>query len=236
MARRAKRKARKKNERAGGHLDPQLTFGFKRREGHRVGRPRKDDSGVSHLKREALASRFPVHVVMKLREELPSLRKKRPYKVLRRSFMAGCDRNGFRLNHFSVQGNHLHFIVEAKDRPALSRGLQGLSVRIARALNKLWKRKGRVFGDRYFDRILRTPREVKNALNYVLKNGHHHGNPQVIAPEAPIDVFSSGMFFDGWRELRLEDIEVNEPPPLAKARTWLLRKGWRRSGLLSIQP
>jgi putative transposase len=233
MARRAKKASRK---RKGSHLSPQLVFGFKRREGHRVGRPAKADSGVPHLVREALGSRFPVHVVLTIDEGLPSLRKKHPFKALRRAFMAGRDRFGFRLNHFSVQGNHLHFIVEAKDRTALSRGLKGLSVRIAKALNKLWKRKGRVFGDRYFDRILRTPREVKNALNYVLKNGHHHGRPQVIAPEAPIDVFSSGMFFDGWREFRLEDFEVNEPPPLAKARTWLLRKGWRRHGLLTIQP
>ena len=236
MARRTKGKVRKKRGAAASHLSPQLTFGYKQREGNRAGRPRKDDSGVSHLKREALASRYPVHVVMTLREDLPSLRKKKPFKVLRRSFRAGCDRNGFRMNHFSVQGNHLHFIVEAKGRSALSRGLQGLAVRIARALNKLWERKGGVFGDRYFDHILRTPREVKNALNYVLKNGHHHGLPQVIAPDVPIDVFSSGMFFDGWRELRLEDFEVNEPPPLAKAKTWLLRKGWRRHGLITLQP
>ena len=233
MARRAKKAVQKKRGGKGrSHLDAQLTFGYKRREGHRVGRPRKDDSGVSHLKRDALASRYPVHVVMKVRKGLPSLRTKKPYKALRRAFMAGCDRNGFRLNHYSVQGNHLHFIVEAKDRTAISRGLQGLSVRIARALNKVWGRKGGVFADRYFDRILRTPREVRNALQYVLKNGDHHQ----YLPEGGPDIFSSGMYFDGWREVRLDEFIVDDPPPLAPARTWLQRVGWRRHGLLSLQP
>ncbi|MCP3919046.1 MAG: hypothetical protein GY711_26170 [bacterium] len=233
MTRRTKKAARKVRKKArASHLGPQLTFGFQRREGHRVGRPPSPDSGVSHLKREALASRFPVHVVLKLKEGLPSLRTRKPFKALRMAFRAGCDRNGFRLNHYSVQGNHLHFIVEAKDRTALSRGVQGLSVRIARGLNKLWGRTGKLFADRYFDRILRTPREVKNALQYVLKNTDHHKSHSTADP---IDIFCSGMFFDGWREHRLEDFSVSEPPPLAPARTWLQRVGWRRHGLISVR-
>ncbi|MCP3920121.1 MAG: hypothetical protein GY711_31735 [bacterium] len=174
-----------------------------------------------------------MHVVLKLKKGLPSLRTKRPFRALRVAFRAGCDKNGFRLNHYSVQGNHLHFIVEAKDRTALSRGIQGLAVRIARALNKLWSRNGKLFADRYFDRILRTPREVKNALQYVLKNTDHHKTHST--PDL-IDIFCSGMFFDGWREVRLEDFSVSEPPSVTPPRTWLQRVGWRRHGLLSIHP
>ena len=209
--------SRKRGER--DHLSPQLTFGFQRREGHRVGRPIDPNSGVSHLKRGELASRFPVHVVLRLRGGLPALRTKRPFKVLRRSFAAGCERFGFRLNHYSVQNNHVHLIVEATDRQALSRGMTGLSVRIACGLNKLWGRKGRVFGDRYFDRILRTPREVKHALRYVLMNANHHG----VRSDPTPDIFSSGMYFDGWQEFELEEFIVSEPP----ARTRLRRLGRR---------
>jgi len=118
--------------------------------------------------------------------------------------------------------------VEAEDREALSRGLQGLSIRIAKGLNRLWRRKGRVFADRYFDRILRTPLEVKRALRYVLRNSNHHGAHVGAGP----DIFSSGMFFDGWRDYSLEDFVVSESPPLALARTWLQRVGWRMHGLL----
>ena len=92
---RARKKA-KNGKRA--TLEPQRTFPFTRRKGHRIGRPEKEGAGVSHLTRDTLASRFPVHVVLKLREGLPSLRSKKPYKVLRRCFAKGCDRFGFRLN------------------------------------------------------------------------------------------------------------------------------------------
>ena len=207
-------------------MSPQLSFGFKRREGHRAGRPKSPDSGVSHAKREELAGRFPVHVVLRLGEGLPPLRSGGAFKVLRRSFGAGCDRFGFRLNHYSVQDGHLHLIVEAEDRRALSRGLKGLCIRIARALNKLWGRKGQVFGDRYFDHVLRTPREVK----YVLMNANHHG----VRSEATPDIFSSGMYFNGWVEFDLAEFIVSEPPPLSPARTWLQRLGWRRHGLISV--
>jgi putative transposase len=214
----------------GSHLSPQRTFAFTRREGHRIGRKPSPDSGVSHQTREPLASRFPVHVVLRLDEGLPTLRNKRAYQVLRRSFAAGCDRFGFRLNHYSVQGTHLHFIVEAKDRESLSRGLKGLAVRIAKGLNKLWSRKGRVFGDRYFDRILRTPLEVKNALRYVLKNGNKHGAHRGPGP----DPFSSGAVFTGWRDLTPGALHAPPSSPVAAARTWLQNLGWRLHGLISV--
>ena len=41
-----------------------------------------------------------------------------------------------RIIEFSVLGNHLHLIVEADSSVALSRGMQGLTVRIAKALNR----------------------------------------------------------------------------------------------------
>ena len=214
------------------HLDPQLTFGYVRREGHRVGRPKKPGAGMRHGARDALSSRYPVHVVLKLARGLPRLRTKRPYKVLRRCFAKGCDRFGFRLVHYSVQGDHLHLIVEAKDRKALSSGMGGLAIRIARGLNKLWSRKGKVFADRYYDHILRTPMEVKRALAYVFHNRDKHREYELDRDE--IDIFSSGMWFDGWREKTVNEIGFQVPPPLARSRTWLLKTGWRRHGLLSL--
>ena len=145
-----------------------------------AGRKKDPRSGVSHLRREALAARFPVHVTMKVRRELPKLRRKVCYRVIAAAFAKGCERQGrlqdgrFRLVQYSIQNDHLHLIVEAKDRTSLSRGMQGLAIRIARGLNRLWERKGKVFADRYHDRILRTPREVRNALRYVLNNGRRH--------------------------------------------------------------
>jgi REP element-mobilizing transposase RayT len=86
----------------------------------------------------------------------------------------GAVRFGFRLVHYSVMGNHVHLIVEAPDRRALSRAMKGGGVRIARALNRVMKRSGRVVGDRYHAHILKTPSEVKRARSYLLTNARHH--------------------------------------------------------------
>ncbi len=190
-----------------------------------AGRKQRKDSGVSHLQRDKLAARHPVHVTLRLQKGLPTLRKKRPYRAILRCFAAGCERNGFRLVHYSVQSNHLHLMVEAKDRTALSRGMQGLCIRIAKALNRLWERKGSVFADRYHDRILRSPREVRNALRYVLNNAMRHGIMEIG------DMFSSARWFDGWSGMR-KGVVSDLTRPLALARTWLLTTGWRKGGLL----
>jgi REP element-mobilizing transposase RayT len=208
------------------------------RGGKRKGAGRKPNgavAGVSHLKRAALASRFPVHVTVKVGRGLPRLRRRRERKVLMAAFAAGCDRNGFRLCHYAILNDHIHFLVEAKERTTLSRGLQGLLVRIARALNKLWGRRGTVFADRYHDRILKTPREVKNAIRYVLGNGKkHERDGRQVRVGAAADVFSSAPWFDGYREtVRWRGLEATVRP-VTDSKTWMLTKGWRRHGLLSV--
>lgn len=100
-------------------------------------------------------------------------------------------------------------------------------MRIARALNRLWSRAGAVFADRFHCRALKSPREVRNALNYVLQNAAHHR----IHFAGP-DPCSSGEWFEGWKH------ELLERPlcasPLTRARTWLLTIGWRRHGLIEM--
>jgi hypothetical protein len=102
---------------------------------------------------------------------------------------------------FSTLGDHLHLIVEADDNRALSEGMQGLSVRLAKRLNKLMARHGRVFADRFHAHVLRTPAEVRNALAYVLLNhrSHRARSGERVGPGA-LDRFSSAASFDGWCE------------------------------------
>jgi len=161
-----------------------------------------------------------------LRDGLPSLRR----NILRARILLalgeGRERFGFRLNQFSLQSNHVHLIVEADDALALSRGMKGIAVRVARTVNRVWKRRGSVFSDRFHARALRTPREVRAALAYVLHNARHHGLRLL-----GVDPYSSGPWFDGWRQ----GIVLGDDGPGARARTWLLRQGWRRHGLIGIQ-
>src|SRR5262249_32939837 len=138
----------------------------------------------------------------------------------------------FRLCHYAILNDHLHFLVEGRDRNALSRGIQGLLVRVAKTLNKLWSRRGKLFADRYHDRILKTPREVRHAIRYVLQNAHKH--PACGRVLGALDTFTSAPWFDGFREtIVVRGLEAIIRP-VTDARTWMLTIGWRRHGLLSV--
>ena len=165
-----------------------------------------------------------------MRRGLPPLRREAEFAVLYEAFRKGRESGAFRLVHFVVLSDHLHLIVEAKDRATLARGMQGLLIRVARRLNKLWERSGRVVSDRYHDRILKTPREVRNALGYVLKNAKKHG----LRYKSHLDPRSSSAWFDGWRERRAGRQPLDAESPVVAPGTWLLQKGWRRHGLLPL--
>jgi hypothetical protein len=153
-------------------------------------------------------------------------------KELEECFRAGREREGFRLVHYSVLTHHLHLIVEAADAASMTEGIRGLCVRLARRINRFAARKGRVFSDRYFSRILKTPREVRNGLCYVLNNVRRHARQHSrTLLSGWIDDCSSGRFFDGWRDGPL-NIPGPERPTVAAPGTWLLSTGWRRWGLL----
>ena len=139
-----------------------------------AGRPKGRRPNVPHLRRASFPGRFPLHVTMKVRPEVGDLRTEKRFLRMKRAFFFACDRFGVRLLHFSVQGNHLHLIVEAPDRDALTQAMQGLAIRLARGVNRASSRKGRVFADRYHSRILKTPAEVRNAVHYVLHNRQKH--------------------------------------------------------------
>jgi REP element-mobilizing transposase RayT len=167
-----------------------------------------------------------VHVTLRACSGIPSLRSPRAFPVVKRALSA-ASRSDFRLVHFSVQSDHVHMIVEAHDKTALSRGLRGLTIRTARATNRALQRRGRVWGDRYHARALPTPREVRNGLAYVIGNFRKH-RP---ADRSPIDPCSSAPWFDGF----LEKIpQAADPSPTSCSRTWLGSTGWRRHGLISV--
>jgi putative transposase len=155
----------------------QVAFKFRTWGGKRKGAGRKavgGRSGVVHRRRPLLKRRFPVHVTWRMEKDVWNLRTRRCFRVLERAFLGGANRFGFRLVHYSVQGNHLHLLVEARDEVALSRGMNGLGVRVAKGLNRVMGRSGKVLGDRYHSHILRTPTEARRARTYLLHNARRH--------------------------------------------------------------
>ena len=221
----------------------QREFGFTHWGGKRRGAGRKPKSrraGVPHCSREAFRWAKPVLVTQKLRCNRPTLRTRAAHAVVADALAAGT-KSEFRVVEYSLQSDHLHLIVEADDERALSRWLKGLFVRIARALNRLWKCAGQVFPDRFHSRMLATPRAVRTALVYVLRNARKHGSWWGDGA----DEYSSGAHFGGWRS-RTSSAPAPPTAPemsavsssavrrqLARARTWLLSVGWRRHGLIA---
>jgi len=168
---------------------------------------------------------------MRVHRDVPNLRRGRVRRIVMAALVPACRRRGYRICHFSVQKDHVHLVCEARDAERLARGMQGLAVRIAKRINNALGRSGAVWAGRYHSRVLRTPREVRNALVYVVNNGRHHVSSDRAGPIAPgcLDALSSAPWFHGWRERVLPALAVG-PPPVAAAGTWLLSEGWKRAG------
>jgi hypothetical protein len=190
------------------------------------GRKRGPRPSVRHRARPPLRKGVPVHVSLRIRREAAGLRRRKQHQAIRAVMRRTGGRAGFRICHYSIQGTHLHLICEATDERLLARGVQGFSSLAARRINQLIGRRGKVFADRYQCHALTTPREVRNALSYVLNNWRRHGEDR--GTWWKTDPFSSADAFDGWT------IGVVEPPsprdgpaPVAPAEGWLLTVGWK---------
>lgn len=189
----------------------QLGLRFHRRGGSRPGAGRKpngDEAGVSHLRRPQFGRLFPVHVTMRMARHVYNLRSRRSFSIVGRAIAKSAERFGMRIVRFSVQGNHVHLIVEAETTAALSRAMQGFSIRVAKGLNGMMKKRGRVLADRFHARPLATPTEVRRAVAYVRDNARKHaaefGKP---LPRGYVDEYSSDA----------------APVTLPRPHTWLLR-------------
>ncbi len=186
---------------------------------------------VAHRVRPDHRAAHPVHVTLRARAGLPALREASIFEEICGA-VRGANRSpavgeGFRVVEFSVQNDHVHLIVEAHDADVLSRGLRGLAIRLARAVNRALSTPGRVWADRYHARDLKTPRAVRNALVYVLMNARKH---RFRVPSG-IDAFSSAPWFRGFASMTPAS---DAPPPVVTSRTWLACTGWRRRGLIRL--
>jgi len=183
------------------------THGGKRRG---AGRPRKGRrKNEPHVKRPSLSRRSPAHTILRVEKDIATLRKRDAYHAIRIALRSSLRRPDFRVVHMSLQRKHIHLVVEADDACALARGMRGLEIAMAKRLNTAisdgrgTRRTGRVFRDRYHARILRSPRDVRNVIGYVLNNWRHHDEHRELeAMSWDVDYFSSGPTFDGWAEAR----------------------------------
>jgi REP element-mobilizing transposase RayT len=174
---------------------------------------------------------------MRLERATGNARRRELYKAIRTATtrVDTC----IRIVHLSIQRSHLHAIVEADDRDALSKGMQGFAISAARHINRASGRKrGRVFADRYHAQYLRSPAQTRNAISYVLNNWRHHGD-DAVSPTFRIDPYSSAILFDGFADYaappRVMWAIPYEPLRVRPPGSWLLRVGWKRAGDISCR-
>jgi REP element-mobilizing transposase RayT len=212
---------------------------------NRLGRPPNGErAGEKHTRREVFRLGTPVHVILRIAPAIGRLRKPKTYTALREALLVAARRDNFRVVHISIQARHVHLLVEATDRVALGRGMQSFQISAAKRLNAAVtpagekRRKGCVFTDRYHAQLIESPRQARHALAYVLNNWRHHlEDREGLAMDWKIDRYSSAISFDGWREpwaapTRWKIPDDYLPLVVWPPRSWLLREGWKRHGLI----
>ena len=247
---RAKKKAKKRaRKRRGGRqqTEQRSLFAGENHGGARPGAGRKakrraDGKRVhaSHDRREKVVKSRPLHVTVNFVEGLPSLRGEGLAEAILEALEARPRGDGFRVVHFSLQSNHLHLICEAHDNAALTSGMRGLGVRIARAVNRFLGRTGRVIAERFHLHVLRTMQEVRNAVRYVLQNAARHGSwrcrPREEGGPPRPDPLSSAAWFLHWTE-RTQELSPRQARAsvIDEAQTWLMRMAFEGGAERPVQ-
>jgi hypothetical protein len=183
-------------------------------------------------------------MTMRAQNGLASFRAQRTFKAIAGA-LRKASKPGFRVVHFSVQIDHVHVIAEGDSAELLRAGCQGLAIRIALAFNRLFVRKGKVWRERHERHDLRSPRQVRNTLVYVLMNHRKHARGSTGEAWAfrSLDPKSSALWFDGWSPRAGPALAVlheeaklffrsEDERPVVSAQTWLANVGWRSGGLV----
>jgi REP element-mobilizing transposase RayT len=231
--------------------DPQLEMTFRTWGGKRrgAGRPQVHRRcSEPHREREAFPASSPVHVTLRLTDEVSALvgtlRARGLYHVVRVALEAVFERPDFRIVHASIQANHLHLLIEATSKDALAAGAHAFQISLARRLKHYlastsgMHHDGPVFVDRYHVEIIDSPTQARNALAYVLLNWRKHGEDRPNAASSwLVDPYSTAIGFEGWSDhpFAWPIPDGYQPLPCHGPTTWLLRKGWLRAGTISLR-
>jgi REP element-mobilizing transposase RayT len=222
------------------HVQQQLfRHGGKRRGAGR--KPKGARAGERHEARPEFRRSDALHVVMRVAPAVGSLRRHKLYKAMRNATITAALRERFRIIHVSLQRDHIHMLVEAEDKAALARGMQGFLISAARHINTVLgdgvrRRRGKVFADRYHVEVITSPTRARHAIAYALNNWRKHGEDREGLPSTwLVDPFSTGILFPDWAELQdkawMWPIRPTyDPLVVFWPRTWLLREGWKLGG------
>jgi REP element-mobilizing transposase RayT len=188
---------------------------------------------ATHRARPTIKASHAMHVTIRVMSDLPSLRQRLTYAAIHAASAAAAKQPAFRLVHLSIQDEHMHLIIEADDKGALARGMQSFQISAARRINAVLGRRGRVFDDRYHLVVVRSPKQMRTVLAYVLSNWRKHGADRGFARGWLVDPYATGFAFAGWKEHGTPLWPATAPArwlDVKPPRSWLLVTGWQRGG------
>ena len=202
----------------------QLDFRRRTRAGKVAKRPGRKPTGrrrdPRHRTRPEVLPRHPVHVVLRVTHAVRNLRDLRMYRAIRAALRTCLARADYRVVHVSIQSNHLHLLVEADDKQALARGMQGFAISAAKRLNReLGRAHGDVFAFRYHATTITSPTQARNAISYIVNNWRHHRCDRY--RDWRTDPYSSAHAL--WSLP-----QHAERLPVVRPATWLLTDGYKR--------
>jgi len=146
-----------------------------------AGRPRvltskERVSRIYHQSRPTLPKDRPLHVTIKFdKKKIATLRNKIFYREIRKS-LRRLRVKGVRLIEFSVQKDHIHFLLESANKIVLGKAMRALSISLSKRFSLLLNRKIKALKSRYHLHILNTLKELKNARQYILNNSAKHNS------------------------------------------------------------
>lgn len=138
-----------------------------------AGRPAIHDKGIRHTCRETIKVLTVLHLTVKIERAKAGIKNKDTLKLLHKAILK-ARKQGLAIIHYTLERDHVHLMVEANNNAILGRGMQAFGITFSKGINKLKSLKGQVFKTRYHFKKLKTPTEIKNALNYILGNAIKH--------------------------------------------------------------
>ncbi len=210
-----------------------------------AGKKKQNQGMQNHLPRPEISNKIPLHINLKIVKGLPNLRTKNLFKIVKQA-MKRARLRGFSINQFAILKNHIHLIVESENKKEMAKGMQALTISLAKSINGLCKRRGKVFVDRYHLHILKTPQEVKNALIYLFKNAaRHYKLKNIFDPYSSLIAFSHRekllnmvgflvpKFSSSFEEICDHLAEITQM--VDQPKSYLLKIGWQKANNSSCQ-
>lgn len=178
-----------------------------------AGRKAIHDKGIRHTSREEIFKPSPLHLTVKLKRA--DIQNKVVLRILKHAIYRSR-LQGLRVIHFSLEHNHVHLYAECESNFVLGKAMKAFGVTFVRRVNKLKKIKGQLYKYRYHLRVLKSARDAKNVINYILKNGIKHGRTLKV-----INAYNSALALHDFGLLR---IHLNKADIINKAEKFLKRE------------